>query len=78
VGWRFWNRTDSVEGRIRAESGGFRAAPQDDFWVHFAVYMGILTLPRQPGLLDADPRYRLQQLAPLHPGAYTRPLFSST
>jgi hypothetical protein len=28
VGCRFGIRTDSVEGRIREDSGGFRAAPQ--------------------------------------------------
>jgi hypothetical protein len=28
LGCRFGIRTDSVEGRIRADSGGFRAAPQ--------------------------------------------------
>ena len=37
-------RTDSVEGRIRADSDGFRAAPQGDFLACFAVCMGILTL----------------------------------
>jgi len=43
LGWGFRIRTDSVEGRIRVDSGGFRAAPQGDFLAYFAVCMGILT-----------------------------------
>jgi hypothetical protein len=35
--WGFKIRMDSVEGRIRADSGGFRAAPQGGYLAYFAV-----------------------------------------
>jgi hypothetical protein len=46
LGWRCGIRTDSVEGRIRTDSGGFRAAPQGAFLAYFAFCMGILTLSK--------------------------------
>ena len=39
-GWRFRIRTDSVEGRIRADSDVFRAAPQGVFFVVFCIPYG--------------------------------------
>ena len=41
LGWRFWIRTDSVEGCIRADSYGFRAAPQSFSLRHVTVCMGM-------------------------------------
>ena len=52
LGWRFGIRTDSVEGRIRMDSGGFRAAPQVICFAVFAVCVGILTL--QKWVPDSD------------------------
>jgi hypothetical protein len=52
LGWRFGIRTDSVEGRIRADSGGFRAAPQGISLRYFTFCMGILSL--QKWVPDSD------------------------
>jgi hypothetical protein len=46
LGWGFQIRTDSVEGRIRADSGGFQAAPHGILLRYFTVCMGILTLEK--------------------------------
>jgi len=35
LGWGFRIRQDSVEGRIRVDSGGFRAAPLCNLYGHF-------------------------------------------
>ena len=43
---------DPVEGRIRTDSGGFRAAPQGIFWRYCTICKGILTL--QKWVPDSD------------------------
>jgi hypothetical protein len=52
LGWRFGIRTDSVEGWIRTDSGGFRAAPQGISLRYCTVCVGILTL--QKWVPDSD------------------------
>jgi hypothetical protein len=52
LGWRFGIRTDSVEGRILTDSGGFRAAPQGILSRYCTVCMGISTL--QKCVSDSD------------------------
>jgi hypothetical protein len=47
LGCRFGIWTDSVEGRIWVDSGGFRAAPQGITLRNCTVCMGILTLPKR-------------------------------
>jgi len=46
LGWGTRIRTDSVEGRIRVDSRGFRAAQHGGVLAHFALCMGILTLSK--------------------------------
>ena len=46
LGLGFRIRTDSVQGRIRVDSGGFRAAPQGKSLRYFTNCMGILTLKK--------------------------------
>jgi hypothetical protein len=42
LGWHFWIRSDSVEGRIRVDTGAeFRAALQREFLGYSTVCMGI-------------------------------------
>ena len=45
---------DSVEGRIRVDSGGFRAAPQGEILAYCTVCMGILTLQKQKWIPGSD------------------------
>jgi len=45
LGWRFRIRTDSVEGRIRSDSGGFRAAPRGMLSPRFTPCHIIQVLP---------------------------------
>jgi hypothetical protein len=52
LGWRFRTRTDSIEGRIRADSGGCDAVPQRETLRNFTVCMDSLTL--QKWVPDSD------------------------
>ena len=62
LGWRFRIWKDSVEGRIRADSGGFPAAPQGNFlrWIRTNSVEGRVRVDSWTrNMYSADPGLKL-------------------